>query len=263
LMQMPFDLLCTELPKGKANYKKLPYLFLKQRVSYQYSVASWFDASSESISPASYYIMAMSPSSDSLRNLQADYLLKRFSATTYKGVAAKKSAFLEQAPRYGFIHLGYNANKMGLLFGENENLSDAEREGLKLDAALVLLPHLSVPNVFNVELEFLHAGAGSLLSSFWDVEDETASVELFNYFYEYLQKGLSKDEALRRARLEYLEKMPDDKLAPLYWGQFRQVGDFRNVAVSEPISYIWWYLLPILGMLAVGWWAMRGLRQRR
>jgi CHAT domain-containing protein len=177
-------------------------------------------------------------------------------------MASKKEAFLEQAPRFGFIHLGITANESELTFS-NEKMPFDELEGMELNAALVLMPHLSAPSSSIVEMAFLQAGAGSIISSLWNVSEESESGELLKYFYENLQKGLSKDEALRRARMEYLEKMPEDKLALIYWGQYRQVGDFRSISISEPISYIWWYLLPIVGLLGIGWWAMGALRQRR
>ncbi len=259
---LPFDMLCTEAAKDEDKFKTLSYLFKKHRISYQFSISSWFEKHNLPLNPVSYYIMSMSNSKDSLAGLHTDYLLSRFSATTFKGMESKKEDFLEQAPRYGFIHLGITANESELIFS-NEKLSLNELEAIELNAALVLMPHLSAPSSFIVEMAFLQAGAGSLISSLWNVSEESESAELVKYFYENLQKGLSKDEALRRARMEYLEKMPEDKLAPIYWGQFRQVGDFRSVSISEPISYIWWYLLPIVGLLGIGWWAMGALRQRR
>jgi hypothetical protein len=261
LKSLPFDLLCTEMPNKDVQYRKLPYLFKKHRLNYQLSVSDWYRFSKEYISPSSYYMLSMSPSTDSLHSLYSDYFTKRFSANVFKGAAAKKSVFFEQAGKYGFIHLSNYLQENQLEFANNEKMFFSELEQLKLNAALILLPHVSSVDGRNLELFFHKNGAASLLSALWNEKNEGHSLEMINFFYEYLQQGLSKDEALRRAKIDFLEKMPED-LHPYYWGQYRQIGDFRNVSISEPISHIWWYLLPIAGLLGIGWWAMGAMRQK-
>jgi CHAT domain-containing protein len=44
-----------------------------------------------------------------------------------------------------------------------------------------------------------------------------------------LREGLPKDEALRRAKLEYLEESSQARAHPFFWAGFILVGDKRPV----------------------------------
>jgi CHAT domain-containing protein len=65
---------------------------------------------------------------------------------------------------------------------------------------------------------FLYAGARSLISSLWQVDDE-ATRDLMVNFYTNLPK-MSKDEALRQAQLKAKIKYPH----PYYWAAFLLTG---------------------------------------
>jgi len=64
------------------------------------------------------------------------------------------------------------------------------------------------------------------------------------FFYEGLSKGKSKTEALREAKLRYLENTDDNLLKhPYYWAAFVVSGD--TTPISNPLSNKWWALLLI------------------
>jgi CHAT domain-containing protein len=65
---------------------------------------------------------------------------------------------------------------------------------------------------------FFYAGADSILSSLWSVED-LATRDLMVAFYENL-KTKGKREALREAELKVKEQYPH----PFYWAAFRLTG---------------------------------------
>jgi CHAT domain-containing protein len=64
----------------------------------------------------------------------------------------------------------------------------------------------------------LAAGAGSLVSTFWPVEDGVTAV-LMQSFYRALGEGQTKGDALRQAQLQHLERHP------YFWAPFFLVGD--------------------------------------
>ncbi|MBU2648456.1 CHAT domain-containing protein, partial [bacterium] len=69
---------------------------------------------------------------------------------------------------------------------------------------------------------FLFAGTSSIVVSLWTVADESTS-RLMIHFYKYLKEGDSKDDALRKARLDLMNEMDGTELAysdPFYWGPF-------------------------------------------
>jgi CHAT domain-containing protein len=65
---------------------------------------------------------------------------------------------------------------------------------------------------------FLAAGAASLVSTFWAVEDMTTA-SLMNDFYRALVSGSTKGAALRSAQLEHIDQHP------YFWSPFFLVGD--------------------------------------
>ncbi len=62
---------------------------------------------------------------------------------------------------------------------------------------------------------FLYAGATSVLTSLWDVNDRTTA-QLMKDFYRYLTDGVSKSESLKSAMLRLREEYPH----PYYWAPF-------------------------------------------
>ncbi len=94
---------------------------------------------------------------------------------------------------------------------------------------------------------FSYAGAKSLVTTLWKVNDRTTS-ELIQEFYKNLDASLPKDKALRNAKLTYLETVDDELLThPYYWSGFMISGD--TAALQTDASYLWWLLLlgiPIL-----------------
>lgn len=68
---------------------------------------------------------------------------------------------------------------------------------------------------------FLYAGAGSIVSTLWKVDDR-ATKDLMLAFYSSIGK-MDKDEALRQAQLENRKKYPH----PFYWASFQLTGRAR------------------------------------
>ena len=69
---------------------------------------------------------------------------------------------------------------------------------------------------------FLASGARSTVTTLWRVPDEPTR-EFMKIFYHHVQQGLPRDEALRRAKLRFIESRA---LAhPHYWAAFVLTGD--------------------------------------
>lgn len=79
-----------------------------------------------------------------------------------------------------------------------------------------------------------YSGGKSVFTTLWSVDDE-ASKELIISFFKYLQsdKRLSKSEALRQAKLDYIrshKKKENKKMAnPIYWAGFIGIGDMSPI----------------------------------
>ena len=67
---------------------------------------------------------------------------------------------------------------------------------------------------------FLAAGARSTVTALWRVPDETTAA-FMRVFYHHLQRGSSRAEALRRAKLRFIERGAH----PHYWAAFVLTGE--------------------------------------
>lgn len=74
--------------------------------------------------------------------------------------------------------------------------------------------------VANIVNAFIEAGADSVVSTLWDLEDEPAE-HLMTVFYSKLALHQRKVDALRSAQLDLLHQ----GLAPYYWAGVQIVGD--------------------------------------
>ncbi len=94
---------------------------------------------------------------------------------------------------------------------------------------------------------FSYAGARSIIMSLWEVNDKSTS-ELMLTFYKYLQEGRQKDEALRMAKLQYLENNFGLDAHPYFWASFVAMGDMRPVLLD---FNVWKFIGPMIVMLII------------
>jgi len=80
---------------------------------------------------------------------------------------------------------------------------------------------------------FNYAGSESMVTGLWKI-DEQASAKILELFYNYLLKGLSKDEALRQAKLSYLSTSTGRALSPEYWAGLVLMGNTEPVEIDKP-----------------------------
>ena len=118
-------------------------------------------------------------------------------------------------------------------------------EDVRLDADLVVLSacesglgdELAMEGLIGLTRAFQFAGARTVASSLWQVED-WATAELMERLYRHLRSGKTKDEALRAAQLELIRGSVEtmdregrvvkrDLSSPYYWAAFQMIGDWR------------------------------------
>ena len=83
-------------------------------------------------------------------------------------------------------------------------------------------------DALGLEWAFFQKGAGSLISTFWNVDTVNAT-NFFCFFYEnWIIKGMSKAIAHQKALLKLKEyKSPDDIPDEFFWAGFGLIGDWR------------------------------------
>lgn len=99
---------------------------------------------------------------------------------------------------------------------------------------------------------FMYAGAQSLVVSLWQVHDNSTS-RLMNNFYDQLDQGLNKDEALKNAKMEYLKSARGIYAHPAFWSSFILMGKTDTVNIkSKGLLGFWGIGITILSFLMVG-----------
>jgi CHAT domain-containing protein len=153
------------------------------------------------------------------------------------GADATESNLKLLGSQYSLIHLAAHGafdidnplNSALLLAADKDNdgmLKAGELYNLSLNADLVTLSACETAlgkvatgdDVVGFTRGFLYAGARSLISSLWQVDDQ-ATRDLMVGFYSNL-KMISKDEALRQAQLQVKKQYPH----PYYWSAFLLTG---------------------------------------
>lgn len=158
----------------------------------------------------------------------------------FMGMEATKSAFLANGSRSGALHIATHgqcdandALKSHLKLANGEKVAQEEILTLVLEQTpLVTLSACNTAVSNNVEANYVAslaeafwlAGSPSVVASLWSVEDESTKL-LMTEFYNGLQSGKSKVEALREAQLSVYNTPKFQH--PAYWSGFVLFGDWR------------------------------------
>ena len=110
--------------------------------------------------------------------------------------------------------------------------------------------------VFSLARGFAALGIPSTITTLWSVEDQP-TYELTKLFYNYLDQGLPKDEALQRAKLDWLNQGDAADALPSQWAGMILVGDTAPLAMDGLRFIILGLGLLGLGVLGGVWWWRR------
>jgi len=78
----------------------------------------------------------------------------------------------------------------------------------------------------------------------WEVEDKSGT-DITELFYNYLKKGRSKSEALKKTRTEYLKNASQLKSHPYFWSTLVIYGD------NSPLYFPWGKIISALLALII------------
>ncbi|MFK7969612.1 MAG: CHAT domain-containing protein [Bacteroidia bacterium] len=97
---------------------------------------------------------------------------------------------------------------------------------------------------------FTYAGCKSVISTLWPVEHEP-NAWIVQKFYHYLNKGFSKDNALRQAKLDFLNPDEQDQWErkPNRWAALTALGNMEPTIIIKDKPPYAWYLVIAVGLL--------------
>jgi CHAT domain-containing protein len=151
---------------------------------------------------------------------------------------------------------------------EDNKLYAYEIYNMKLNAAMAVLSSCNSglgkmqkgEGMMSLARGFIYAGCPSIIMTLWQVADKSSS-ELMTSFYKYLKRGKSKQEAMRLAKIEYLESADDLTSNPYFWSGFVVLGDGSPIYKKSGVAY-WMIVISIFaGILIVLQYRKSGRRQ--
>lgn len=255
---LPYDLLLYREPET-AHFRDLPYLVLSSSVRLAFSAeldlqldrevknTPKFEGRFLGIAP-DYTGTNLPPVSAGVETVRTiDSLL---GGETLLAGQATASAFLAMAPRYQTVFFqGHAIANDNLPSRSRLVFSNPDRTGTDPDYSVFAYQLYNTP--FHTQLmilagcetglgkislgegnlslsrAFSTAGCPSTVMSLWKIQDR-ATGNLMSLFLENIHSGLDKDEALRLAKVSYLENRSHNA-HPYYWGSFVLMGDSRPV----------------------------------
>lgn len=141
-------------------------------------------------------------------------------------------------------------DQSALIFSSDKGdhlLTAAEIYQLDINAGLTVLSACNTgvgpvrvgDGVRSLARSFIHAGSESVITSLWEISDLTTKKILEN-FYSYLNDGLTKSQALRQAKLDFIENASPSQRHPKYWAHLVLVGDAGVIqsATGGKLKYI-------------------------
>lgn len=189
-----------------------------------------------------------------------------FEGDIITGNQATEDAFLNTAQGYQILHLAMHAIidnenplESKLIFAqERESISDNlltthEIYGMKLNAEMVVLSACNSGYGKVVDGEgqmslargFVYAGCPSVVMSQWKADD-MATKELMVHFFKHLKEGLSKSEALQKAKQHYLSTADRPMAHPYFWANFSVIGSDKPIKTEDRTP--WLLFIPIIGL---------------
>ncbi|HAF29516.1 MAG TPA: hypothetical protein DCG75_10755 [Bacteroidales bacterium] len=254
LQQISFDALIDKPYKESdiPDYRKESYLIRKYAISYSYSATLYTNSLKQEYRGAPKFL-GIAPdyknSKDSLRYLPLGLKqVRRLSLLTFgkslTGNRATKNRFKKYGNQYDIIHFyahGFedtlNPANSKLVLSLTDTTDDGslyawEVSNMQLNARLVILASCysgsgklsKGEGVLSIGRSFINADSKTVIMSLWLASYEP-SIKISKYFYGNLFKGMRKDEALRLAKLKYIEESISYTAPPRFWAGLVIIGN--------------------------------------
>ncbi|MCK0132641.1 CHAT domain-containing protein [Flavobacteriaceae bacterium F08102] len=199
----------------------------------------------------------------------AERFSNRFGGRAFLNQNASKTIFNKTANEHKIIHIGTHAESNNvnpelsrLVFAKN--ISDATHindnylytyeiynQNFNANLAILTACETGKPSyqpgegMISLAHAFNYAGSKSILTSLWQIDEQSSSL-ILDRFFRYLESGLSKDEALRNAKLDYIRHADGRTLHPQYWAGLILMGDTYPIDLSTSIDSYWYFIMAVL-----------------
>lgn len=273
-----------------------PNVFLMDSFTflYDYSASTRFNFSKAATSKFAFSQMGIAPfaeKSSLLKNAfrekelnslpYSDDEITKTSGSIFKNSEATKISFVENYRKHDLIHFATHAQvddanpaRSFIAFFPNNSdykLYTDELYSLNLtNTQLVILSAceagrgklLSGEGLLSLARAFTYAGCPSVITTLWKAHDES-SAWISSRIHDYLQQGLNKSDAVRKAKQDFRKSELGRQFDhPYYWANFILIGN------DEPLQFsFWqkykWYCVGLLMLLLTIYFLVRTRRLKK
>lgn len=251
LENLPFDMLVQTVTKA-ASPKQLDYLILHHTSSYAFSSTIFAQQANWQPTAANNQIVGAFPlflnTDKDLKFTEEVYeLLKKFKGLFFKNQDATIANILQHIPTANVIHFSTHARGYDSLYLEptidlyDGSLSLSDLQACKLAAGLAVISTCESHNgqyrrgegVMTLSRGFAYAGVPAVIASTAKVKENTTS-KIMERLYDNLANGMPKPQALRQAKLTYLQDTDRtwDEATPYHWGTFLMIGNTHGLELE-------------------------------
>ena len=277
LGKIPFESLISNYPTTGTLIKPSHFLLYDYSIVYDYSATIFGGYRKEKrtnnivakcIGLAPSYVAHALPSITNESGLKS--IEKLIDGKYLYGPDASESRFREIADQYEILHFATHGSMDTLhqfswlaLTTNSSSTEDGylyayELYNMKLNALMAVLGACETgvgkeeksEGIMSLARAFAYAGCPSVIMSLWKAHERTTFDEILPEFYRGLKRGLDKAEALRQAKLTYLNNAGGKDLYPFYWAALVSTGDQTPLNLAEPRgNWPWWALGSTLVLL--------------
>jgi tetratricopeptide (TPR) repeat protein len=269
---LPWGALLTDSVANKVC-TKWPYWIRTQIISTQHSLALWlrdYKKVNEISHHAETNLSAFAPHFSNLteNRTECEDLVHLIGGKLFSGREANFKNFSFQGKASKIIHIASHAKAnvdyqdSSFVMLDSMKLYSGQLGENSYPADLIFLSAcetgigkvIKSEGVMSFARAFFNAGAKSVISTLWQINDNSTSRQVLN-IYENLTKGQSKDEAIRSMQLKYLEDAKTSEAAfPYYWAAYQCQGDLSPIFKKKSFIPVF-ALLPILSFGLLGLFA--------
>ena len=186
---------------------------------------------------------------------------------------ATRNYFLTEGGRHGLLHIyaharaGSEAEPVLYMNDSSIAISELQRWGKPgVDLAFLAACETGAGELYigegvnSIARSFAAVGVPSTIATLWKADDK-AIYAISEQFYSFLNQGLSRDEALQKAKITFIQNGSRENELPFYWASLVLSGDPRPVAVSASVLLQFPYSIItgicMLALLLVWYWHYR------
>lgn len=280
ISQVPFEaLLIKETRNTTIDYKNLPYVLFDHVVSYSFSstilmkpfnkVSGQSEVLGVGYTNNERYRSAVPANSAATIEPELDVVATYFGNGKFlKGSDASESNFKRYAPQAELLHLAvhgagdpnhdYSAElyfKPTADTSENGKLHSYELYRLRLKASLAMLTacesgigkNYKGEGMMSMANSFVNAGCANVGLTLWKLNDQV-SIKLMKIFYSDLAEGERIDEALARAKRNYLAEADEYTANPKLWAALVMYSNGEELVETNAS----WKMYLLLALVAGG-----------